>query len=158
MSERSDGRTSCRNPVVAVVRSLMPTIDWPIALRSCAKPAASRLSCSTSCESWSPLSSVSSTVERLVMTRPMTASRSASVLVSEAVRCIRLSTVPPSPCSVCTSSKATWLVDCGSSAWKSGRKPLNRTVRSRALRVWASGIVVPAAAGSGEPGPSVTAM
>ena len=47
------------------------------------------------------------------------------------------------------SSKAAWLVVCGSSAWNSGRKPLNSTVRSSALRVCASGSVAPSRSGSG---------
>jgi hypothetical protein len=96
-------------------------------------------------------STVASTVVMLSMTRPMTSSRSASVFVSEAVRATRLSTVPPSPCRVCTTSKASWLTVVGSSAWNSGRKPLNSTVRSRALRVCASGMVAPSSSGRGEP-------
>ena len=47
------------------------------------------------------------------MTRPMTASRSASVLVSEAVWASRLSMVPPSPCSAWMISKASSLTSFG---------------------------------------------
>ncbi len=50
------------------------------------------------------------------MTRPITASLSASVLVSDAVRCQQLSTVPPSPCSV-------WMISNETSLTVWGRAP-----------------------------------
>ena len=74
-----------------------------------------------------------STVSRLSMTWPMTASRFATVLVSDAVCVSRLSIVPPSPCKRLDRSPArTLLTSAGVSAWNSGRKPLNNAVRSTA--------------------------
>ena len=91
------------------------------------------------------------------MVRPMTASRSASVDVSEAVWPSSEFTSPPSPCSVLMISIANALTSCGFSAANSGLKPLNRTVRSRAGWVCRSGMVPCSASARPEPAPSVSA-
>ena len=58
------------------------------------------------------------------MTSPTSWSRSAIAVVSEAVWAIRLSTVPPSPCSTLIRLSDSSLMSLGSSAENSGAKPL----------------------------------
>ena len=86
---------------------------------------------------------VSRTVFRLVISEPITASRSAMVEVSDAVRASRELTVPPSPWRTWMISKESWLMSFGFSAWNSGLKPLNTTVRFSGGRVWLTGTVAP---------------
>ena len=81
------------------------------------------------------------------MTLPMTASLSASELVSEATWFSRLSTVPPSPWKTWMISKETRFMSAGDSACSSGRNPPNSVVRSSAGLVWASGMRPPSAQG-----------
>src|SRR6266508_558237 len=121
-SDAMDGRASRSRPAVASARSPMLPSALPIAVRSAARPDTK--SCnwrivSLSCSSRS--FSVPSTALRLAMTRPTAASRSASALVSEAVRRSRLATVPPSPCRTWITSCARLLTSCGVSAVNSGR-------------------------------------
>ncbi len=85
------------------------------------------------------------------MTSPISWSRLASVLVSDAVLASRLWMVPPSPCSVRTMFIESSLTVLGSSAEKSGLKPLNSTVRSRAGLVCVIGMV-PSFFSRGAPG------
>ena len=75
------------------------------------------------------------------MVSPMTWSRSARVLVSEAVLFSSSLRLPPSPWKIWTISPESLLMSAGLSAANSGLKPLNRTVRSRAGWVRLFGIV-----------------
>ncbi len=77
------------------------------------------------------------------MTRPMTWSLPASVVVSEPTDAISWSTVVPSPCNTWMISPESWLTSLGDRAWNSGWKPLNSWVRFSAGEVRASGIVAP---------------
>ena len=73
--------------------------------------------------------------------RPMTSSRSASVVVSDAVCASSELTFPASPCSVLMISMAKELTSLGFSAANSGLNPLKSTVRSSAGWVCRSGMV-----------------
>ncbi len=75
------------------------------------------------------------------MTCPMTLSRSARVLVSEAVLVSSWLKLPPSPWKTWMTSAESLLMSAGDSAANSGLKPLNSTVRSSAGWVRFSGIV-----------------
>ena len=75
----------------------------------------------------------------------MSSSRSARALVREAVLLIRLPTVPPSPWSTLTMFIESWLTSLGVSAWNSGWKPLNSSVRFSAGLVRETGMVPPSA-------------
>ena len=92
------------------------------------------------------------------MTRPMSWSRSASALVSDAVWVIRLPIVPPSPWSTLTRFSDSWLTSVGVSAWKSGWKPLNSSVRFSAGVVCETGMVPPSASRLAPGWPSSSAM
>ena len=130
----------------------------PIALRSAASPDTNACNWAIVSDSLSSrLFSVSRTLLRLVMTRPMTASRSASALVSDAVCPSRLATVPPSPWNTWMISYASLFTSSGDSAVNSGRNPLNSTVRSSAGLVCESGIVAPGDNRFMSPGPSDSA-
>ena len=63
--------------------------------------------------------------------------------VSDAVRASSELTVPPSPWSTWMISNDSWLMSFGLSAWNSGLKPLNTTVRFSGGRVWFTGMVAP---------------
>jgi len=105
-------------------------------------------------ESWSSRAlTVPSTWLRLSITWPITWSRSAIAPVSEAVLASSDSTVPPSPCSTCTISIDSRLTCSGSSAAKSGWKPLNSVVRLSGGVVRPTGIVPPGARVPGAPAP-----
>ncbi len=91
------------------------------------------------------------------ITEPISLSRSASVVVSEAVWTSRLLTVPPSPCSVLMISVASWLTSCGLSAANSGLKPFSSALRSSAGCVCDSGMVASGFSRVPSPAPSVSA-
>ena len=78
------------------------------------------------------------------MTWPMTWSLSASVFVSCAVWVSRSETVGPSPWKTSIISADSSLICFGASAWNSGWKPLNRSVRSSAGAVRVIGMTVAA--------------
>ena len=118
--------------------------EAPMALRSWERLVIQSLSWTTSCASWVCRSStVLSIAERLSITCPMSSSRSASALVSEAVLLIRLPMVPPSPWSTLTRFIESWLTSLGVSAWNRGWNPLNSSVRFRAGVVRETGMVPP---------------
>ena len=142
MSSLTAGRVSLTRPAVDSASPAMFVSDAPIASRSSASPLTNRCSSSSSVESWrSRSSTVSSTALRLSIVRPMTSSRSASVVVSDAVCDSSEFTFPASPCSVLMISMAKELTSSGFSAANSGLNPLKSTVRSRAGWVWRSGMV-----------------
>lgn len=158
MSSRSGGRASWRRPEVASVSPSMPASDAPIGLRSAERPEISRCSCLRRPEKRaSRLSRVPSTVLRLSITDPISSSRSAIVVVSDAVCASRLLTVPPSPCRVLMISVASWLTSSGLSAANNGLNPPSRALRSSAGFVLASGITPPGSRRVPSPAPSVRA-
>ena len=83
-------------------------------------------------------------VVRLPITSPISWSRSASVLVSDAVLASSPCTVPPSPWSTWTRFMLSSLTCSGGSASKSGLKPSKSVVRSSDGEVWSTGSVAPA--------------
>lgn len=137
----------------------MLTTDFPMGLRSVDSPEITRRSCFSSPEKRPPRSSsVFSTELRLSITDPISSSRSASVVVSDAVCARRLFTVPPSPCRVLMISVASWLTSFGLSAANSGLKPFSSALRSSAGWVLDSGMVPPGRSRVLSPAPSVSAM
>ena len=144
MSCFSGARPTCSSPAVAVVSCPMALIALPIGCRSAASPVTSCCSVVTRSDSSLPRElTVFSTAFRLSMTSSITLSLAASVVVSEPMWATRLPTVAPSPCRTWTISPDSWLTSFGDSAWNSGWKPLNRSVRLRAGVVWATGMVAP---------------
>ena len=139
------GRPSRSRSATTTVRSEMLSSELPMVLRSRARSAIQRCSSVTRVlSSWCRWSTVSSVWVRLLTTWPISSSRSARLLVSEAVLDSSSSMVPPSPWSTCTRFMLSSLTCFGSSAWNSGWKPLNSVVRSSAGAVWATGMVAPA--------------
>ncbi len=106
----------------------------------------------------SRLASVPSTTLRLSIVSPMTLSRSASVLVSEAVFCSSALRLPPSPWNTEITSAESRLMSAGERAWKSGLKPLKSTDRSSAGMVRSIGMVASAGIRSRSPTPCVNEM
>ncbi len=102
--------------------------------------------------------SVARTSLRLVIRSPMTLSRSASVLVMDAVFVSSAFRLPPSPWKTEITSAESLLMSEGDSAAKSGLKPLNSTVRSRAGWVRSIGMVESSGIRSRSPTPWVKVM
>ena len=139
------GRPSRSRSATTTVRSEMLSSELPMVLRSRARSAIQRWSSLTSVfSSWCRWSTVSRVWVRLLTTWPISSSRSARLLVSEAVLDSSSWMVPPSPCRTCTRFMLSSLTCFGSSAWNSGWKPLNSVVRSSAGVVWPTGMVAPA--------------
>ena len=158
MSDFSGGRAWLSSPAVSAASPLIEVSELPMATRSADSPETKRCSCTSSWSSWSSrASTVPSTVLRLLMVRPITASRSATDDVSEAVCASRLLMVPPSPCRTWMISPDSWLTSCGDSAANSGLNPLNSTVRSSAGWVRSIGMVAPGRSGSPAPAPCTSA-
>ena len=106
----------------------------------------------------SRLESVSSTMFRLSIRSPITWSRSARVLVSDAVLCSSPLKLSPSPWKTEITSAESLLMSVGDSAWNNGLNPLNSTVRSSAGSVRSIGIVPSAGSRLRSPTPWVSWM
>ena len=144
---------------VWLARAEMESREPRIASLSCTSPAMKFLNCTISeLSSLSRPAIVPSTEFRLSMVAPITWSRSARVLVSEAVLCSSWLRLPPSPWKICTTSAESLLMSVGLSAANSGLNPLNSTVRSSAGWVRLIGIVAPAGIRSRLPTPWVIEM
>ena len=151
-------RPTWSRPAVALVRLAMAEIAVPIGCRSAARPETSCWSVVTRLPSALPREViVCSTELRLPITSSMTWSLVASDVVSEPTVATSAAMSGLSPWNTWMISLDSLLTSPGDSAWNSGWKPLNSSVRLSAGVVRASGIVPPG--GSARPtGPGALAQ
>ncbi|SLI39864.1 Uncharacterised protein [Mycobacteroides abscessus subsp. abscessus] len=97
---------------------------------------------------------VASTVLRLSITLPISASRSPRVLAKEPPLSSSDTSVPPCPWNTCNSASVRSFTWPGSRPRSSGLNPPSSMSRSRAGAVRSLGMVPPAFSTSAEPGPS----